>query len=170
MKHLIIILLFTISMVGQDLPMELNSKGELECLRITDSLGLSSDDIYDKTLEWVAITYQNSKGIVLSEIEGKMIRIKGVSSEPIEYIFNWRIGYTVQIDIKDNKTRMRIYDIVLLNLNNYSYPIEMIVKNGKFKSSIESVNYRKGANEEFCGIYKSYIEGLSNGVEPNDVW
>jgi hypothetical protein len=65
---------------------------------------------------------------------------------------------------------MRISDIVLLNMNNYSYGIELIVKNGKFSTSIESVNYRKGANEEFSRIYASYLEALSDGTESDDVW
>jgi hypothetical protein len=170
MKYLSIIFLFTISVVGQDLHMELNTEGRLECLRVTDSLDLTGSELYKKTLEWVASTYQNTEGAIQSEIKDQMIRIQKVSSEPIEYIFNWRIGYTVQIDIKDNKTRMRISDIVLLNLNNYSYGIELIVKNGKFKSSIESVNYRKGANEEFSRIYTSYLEALSNETESDNAW
>ena len=65
---------------------------------------------------------------------------------------------------------MRISDIVLLNLNNYSYGLELIVKNGKFKSSVESVNYRKGANEEFSRIYTSYLEALSSGTESDEAW
>jgi len=170
MKYLILVLLFTISTVAQDLPMKLNVKGKLECVRIIDSLDLSGPEIYEKTMEWIAITYQNPEGIDLSEIKGQMIKIQGVSSEPMEIIFNWRIGYTIQIDMKDNKSRIRISDIVLLNLNNYSYPIEMIVKNGKLRSSIESVNYRKGANNEFSNIYKSYLEALSNGIKSEDVW
>ena len=170
MKYLSIIFLFTISVVGQDLHMELNTEGRLECLKVTDSLDLTGNELYKKTLEWVASTYQNSEGAIQSEIKDQMIRIQKVSSEPIDYIFNWRIGYTLQIDIKDNKTRMRISDIVLLNLNNYSYDIELIVKNGKFKSSIESVNYRKGANEEFSRIYTSYLEALSNGAESDNGW
>lgn len=170
MKYLSIFFLFTISVVGQDLHMELNPDSRLECLKVTDSLDLTGHELYDKTLEWAAITYPNTEGVIRSEIEDQMIRIQGVSSEPIDYIFNWRIGYTVQIDIKNNKTRMRISDIVLLNLNNFSYGIELIVKNGKFKSSIESVNYRKGANEEFSRIYSSYLEALSNGTKSDDVW
>ena len=170
MKYLSIIFLFTISVVGQNLHMELNTEGRLECLKVTDSLDLTGNELYKKTLEWVASTYQNSEDAIQSEIKDQMIRIQKVSSEPIDYIFNWRIGYTVQIDIKDNKTRMRISDIVLLNLNNYSYDIELIVKNGKFKSSIESVNYRKGANEEFSRIYTSYLEALSNGTESDNGW
>ena len=150
--------------------MELNTEGQLECLRVTDSLDLTGHELYEKSLEWVTSTYQNTEGVIQSEIKDQMIRIQGVSSEPIDYIFNWRIGYTLQIDIKDNKTRMRISDIVLLNLSNYSYGIELIVKNGKFKSSVESVKYRKGANEEFSRIYTSYLEALSNGKEEDDVW
>lgn len=169
--NLSIIFLFTISVVGQDLQLELNTEGRVECLRVTDSLDLTGHELYEKTLEWVATTYQNTEGVIQSEKEGQMIRIQGVSSQPIEYIFNWRIGYNVQIDIKDNKTRMKLYDIVLLNLNNYSYPIEMIVKNGKFKSSIESVNYRKGACQEFNRIYTSYIDSFSDGIKSDDdVW
>jgi len=170
MKYLIIIFLFTISAIGQDLQMTLNTEGKLECLRVTDSLNLSSHEIYEKTLEWVSITYQNSDRLIQSELKDEMIMIQGVSSDPMEIIFNRRIGYTIRIDIKDNKSRIRISDIQLLNLNNYSYPIEMILKNGKFRSSIECVKYRKSANEEFSSVYKSYIEALSSEIKPNEVW
>ena len=170
MKYLIIIFLFTISAIGQDLHMTLDTKGKLECLSITDSLNLSSHEIYEKTLEWLAITYQNSDRLIQSERKDEMIMIQGVSSDPMEIIFNRRIGYTIRIDIKENKSRMRISDIVLLNLNNYSFPIEMILKNGKFRSSIECVKYRKSANEEFSKLYKSYLDALSDGMKTIDVW
>ena len=170
MKYLIIIFLFTISAIGQDLQMTVNTKGKLECLRVTDSLSLSRHEIYEKTLEWIAITYQNSVDLIQTERKDEMIMIQGVSSDPMEIIFNRRIGYTLRIDIKDNKSRMRISDIVLLNSNNYSYPIEMILKNGKFSSSIECVKYRKSANEEFCKLYKSYLDSLSDGMKTTDVW
>lgn len=170
MRYFILTFLFSLSAIGQDLPMELNAKGKLECLRIIDSLDLSSAEIYAKTVEWATLTYQNTKGVLPYERKDQMIRIRGVFSEPMEIIFNRRIGYSIQIDIKDNKTRMRIYDIVLVNLNNYSYDIEMIVKNGKFRSGVESVNYRKGANAEFSRIYQSYLAALSNGAKSNDVW
>lgn len=170
MKYLIIIFLFTISAIGQDLQMTLNTKGKLECLRVTDSLSLSRHEIYEKTLEWIAITYQNSVDLTQSERKDEMIMLQRVSSDPMEIIFNRRIGYTLRIDIKDNKSRMRISDIQLLNSNNYSYPIEMILKNGKFRSSVECVKYRKSANEEFSRVYKSYLEALSDEIKSNDVW
>ena len=170
MKYLILIFLITISTAAQDLPVKLNAKGKLECVKIIDSLDLSANEIYEKTLEWVAITYSNTEGIVISKEKDQMIRISGVFSEPMEIIFNRRIGCTIQIDIKDNKSRIRISDIVLLNLKNYSFPLEVIVKNGKFRSSIECVNYRKGANKEFGSIYGSYLEALSDEIESNDVW
>ena len=170
MRYFILTFLFSLSAIGQDLPMELNAKGKLECLRIIDSLDLSSAEIYAKTLEWATMTFENTEGVLPYEGNDQRIRIHGVFSEPMEIIFNRRIGYSIQIDIKDNKTRMRIYDIVLVNLNNYSYDIEMIVKNGKFRSGVESVNYRKEANKEFSRIYKSYLEALSNEAKPNDVW
>ena len=170
MRYLILIFLFTVPAMGQNLTMELNSKDKLECVRIIDSLDLSSNEIYNKTLEWVAITYQNTEDIALSEVKDQMIRVQNASSEPMEIIFNRRIGYTIQIDIKDNKSRIRISDIVLLNLKNYSFPIEVIVKNGKFRSSIECVNYRKVANKEFGRIYGSYLGALSDGTKSNDVW
>jgi hypothetical protein len=170
MKYLILIFLFTVSAIGQDLTMELNTKDKLECVRVIDSLDLSRSEIYEKTLEWVTITYQNSESVNLSDVKDQMIRIKKASSEPMDIIFNWRIGYTIQIDIKDNKLRLKISDIELINLKNYSYPMEIIVKNGKFRSGVESVNYRKGANEEFSSIYRSYLEALSGEVKLNDVW
>lgn len=170
MKYLIIIFLFTISAIGQDLQMTLNTKGKLECLKVTDSLSLSRHEIYEKTLEWIAITYQNSVDLTQSERKDEMIMLQRVSSDPMEIIFNRRIGYTLRIDIKDNKSRMRISDIQLLNSNNYSYPIEMILKNGKFRSSVECVKYRKSANEEFSRVYKSYLEALSDEIKSNDVW
>ena len=170
MKYLILIFLITISTAAQDLPVKLNAKGKLECVKIIDSLDLSANEIYEKTLEWVAITYPNTEGIVISKEKDQMIGISGVFSEPMEIIFNRRIGCTIQIDIKDNKSRIRISDIVLLNLKNYSFPLEVIVKNGKFRSSIECVNYRKGANKEFGSIYGSYLEALSDEIESNDVW
>jgi hypothetical protein len=170
MKYLIIIFLFTISAIGQDLQMTLNTEGKLECLRVTDSLSLSRHEIYEKTLEWVAITYQNSVDLIQTERKDEMILLRKASSDPMEIIFNRRIGYTLRIDIKDNKSRMRISDIVLLNSNNYSYPIEIILKNGKFRSSIECVKYRKSANEEFSKLYKSYLDALSDGVKTTNVW
>ena len=170
MKYLILIFLITISARAQDLTVKLNAKGKLECVKIIDSLDLSANEIYKKTLKWVAITCQNTEGIIISEEKDQMIRISGVFSEPMEIIFNWRIGYTIQIDIKDNKSRLRISDIVLLNLKNYSFPIEVIVKNGKFRSGIESVNYRKGASEAFSSIYRSYLEALSDEIKSDAVW
>ena len=171
MKQLIIIYFFTISIVGQDLHMELNNNGKLECLKITDSLNLSSNDIYEKTLKWITSAYSNDEqSIIESQIKGEMIKIQGVYSEPIELIFNWRIGYTIQIDIKENKTRMRIYDIILLNFKNYTYPMEIIVQNGKFRSGNEAVNYRAGADKEFNRVYKYYLKSLSNTNKPSDIW
>ena len=82
MKYLILTFLFTISAIGQDLPMELNAKGKLECVRVIDSLDFSSAEIYAKTLEWATMTYQNTKSVIPSEGKNQMIRIQGVSSEP----------------------------------------------------------------------------------------
>ena len=75
-----------------------------------------------------------------------------------------------QIEIKENKTRMRIYDIILLNLNNYTYPIEIIIQNGKFRSGNEAINYRAGADKEFDKVYKYYLKSLSDSSKPTDVW
>lgn len=81
---------------------------------IKDFTGLAKQDLYKKALTWVARTYNSANDVVqLKDPEAGQIICKGLGSVMVDVFYgNGYFAYTMILDIKDNKIRVRFENIL----------------------------------------------------------
>jgi len=85
-------------------------------------VNMSKDKIFDKTLEWMAVTFTDSKAVIeIKDKENGKIVGKGVASFIRGGIANIQFRFTMVIDIKDKKYRTTYSNYSQVN---YNYDIQ----------------------------------------------
>jgi hypothetical protein len=86
---------------------------------------MTVEDGYNKTLEWIKITYNTPKEVIKAELENEYIRIEGASNTitrkkmfGIPVFFNGK--YSITFEFKENKIKME-----LTKLQVYSGPSQI---------------------------------------------
>lgn len=100
-----------------------NSENKIVFEKIIPS-ELGKNAMFVNAKKWVAINYQDYKRVISMEDEtaGTLI-YKGVSTLNDGHLPH-RFSYTVEMTVKDNKARLRLYDILNLTYSGYPTPIE----------------------------------------------
>lgn len=115
----------------------LNENGDLQFIKIIDSLKLSKDELYNRVLSYFAYNYNDSKRVIQQQDkENGLIIAKGnfgafsVSDfqmgnflYPVTAIYEFRADHTVRVDIKNGKIR---YILTIPEYNiNLSFPSQL---------------------------------------------
>jgi hypothetical protein len=121
MKSIILISLMTMSISGfsQDVSFKVTSESITDFL-ITPCENKTQIEIYKKTIEWISITFKNSKQVIQSQIENDMIRIEGFTES-----FNGGPSsavYLIEISFKEGKYKFDPLEFTIINgVNKFKF-------------------------------------------------
>lgn len=112
MKFLLLCFLIPTCSFGQQLLPEKDGKVVYEEV---DSVTAPKDELYQRSKIWLVNSFKSAKEVIQIDDKGSgQIIGKGNFDYPITVIFEtamWTCYFSVQIDCRDNKARIRIYDI-----------------------------------------------------------
>jgi hypothetical protein len=86
---------------------------------VTPCEGKTQNEIYKKTVEWISLTFKNSKEVIQSQIENDMIRIEGFAE-----LFNGTSNatYLVEISFKEGKYKFDPVQFTIINgINKFDF-------------------------------------------------
>lgn len=135
----------------------------------------SSEDIYEKAVDWINFNYKNPEFVMKGRSEDNFLRFSGIKKNLSTYksmgvTMDYDLHYTIRIDFKDNKYRLTIEN-AYLNDENYILNNKKIMDFAKGKKmkiamteySTNSISYINSINESL----HDYISGKS---EQEDSW
>lgn len=177
MKYIFFIaVLFSESVFGQINKIKITKEKFYNTI-VTEVKNKKKKTIYDKTIKWINLNYQDPTKVILSKIDNEFIRIQGISDlywvqypEPRTDYFAYPVKYIIDISIKDNKYQFKIQnlqtklDYTFTDFNILSNPEFYYRKDGTF---IES---QKPTEEELPKYFNSLNQSLYNYIlEKKDV-
>jgi hypothetical protein len=167
MKWILPLILLITSYKGNSQTITLPQKDGKIYYEVIDSVkGKSKDQLYEISKKWFISTFKNAKAVIQSEDkEAGTIIGKGVSSTVVgsglgKMSLDFR--YTIEINIKQGKYRMRIYDLVNVmpgypdSETEASYARYQAGKSKKFLG-----DYLKGINEDINDTQNSYRKAVN---------
>jgi hypothetical protein len=95
-----------------------------------DSVNMSKEQLYKKAKVWLVNTFNDSKAVIEIDDSDKIV---GKGNFIVNYTYaltpsKCKFNFTVNLDFKDNKYRMQIYNIIAEFALNYETPVENIEK------------------------------------------
>lgn len=114
-KALVLIVLFVSSIsYSQIEKFEFTSEGFTDYL-VVPCIGKTKEILYQKTLDWIAKTYNNPKEVIKAKIDNEYIRIEGASENLIcisSIITNcYDSKYQIEVSFKDDKYKFDVTKI-----------------------------------------------------------
>jgi hypothetical protein len=178
MKKVILILALIIvsKSQSQELVSELNKDNKLEAIKVTVIKNKNKSEIYNSTLNWASYTFTKTESVLQAQVKDEMIRLSGVSNGVLDgpMGFMYGLGYTIQIEIKPNKLRFKIYDMSMIGVNaaRTKTPMENVLlkRSGKKRKSSRYLHYKIEADKEINSIYISLLEHINNEQKKKSDW
>jgi hypothetical protein len=134
-----------------------------------DSVSGSNDELFLRSKKWLVNAFRSAKDVIqLDDKESSKLMGKGSDSYYFEEGFNkWPVTsiiyFTLQIDIRDNKARIRIFNIEEGKERDVAKPIETYeYYPKKIKPKIE-----QKINEKMLGLLASFKTGISKSATDN---
>jgi hypothetical protein len=139
----------------------------------------TASELYNKTIDWINITYKNPKEVIKAQIENDYIRIEGISSNMLckkillsNICENGR--YQIEISFKDGKYK---FDVILLesyvNASQYNsggwHPVGLTNTSYAYKESGELRNTFKSYPEEIESTFNSLNNELKKTLESDTI-
>lgn len=125
-----------------------------QTLEFIDTCSLAKDQIYDRTLSWLTQLYNSANSAIdIKDREAGLFAVKGIVDIP-QGPFNYLspCAYTMQIRIKDSKTKM-VLTVGKMQTETGLYPP---------KNSMEQIY------SHFKSIHNSFVTMLSNNTKADD--
>jgi hypothetical protein len=121
--------------------------------------GKTAQELYKKTLDWVAITYNNPKEVIKAQIENDYIRVEGAKSnllciKSLGLLTCSDVRYQIEISFKDGK-----YKFDLTKLEQYNTPSQYS-RGGWYEISLNDTSYCYKENGELRSIFKLYPSAI----------
>jgi len=124
MKKLLLLLIIPFLSFGQDIPKFKLQPGLLDKIVITvDSL--STEALYNKTINWVKESYASPDNVLKSEIKNEKIRIRGYEKNVFRYkllgmVYMYDVDYSIEFEFKESRLRMSYYTNQIFNSKELS--------------------------------------------------
>lgn len=178
MKKITLLLIFlsVLTIQSQELISELNENNKLEAIIITDIENKTESDIYNSIINWTSYSFRNTESVLQAQIKNEMVRLSGVSNGVLDGPMGimYGLGYTIQIEIKPNKFRFKIYDLSMIGVDaaRTKTPMEYVLlkRSGKKRKSSKYLKYKIDADKEINRIYKSLLDQLNNKTNKKSDW
>jgi len=177
MKNLLLLLIiFPAFIYGQaikltdNLPMK---DGKIVYEKTFENLGKAKIDLFGYSKKWMADTFQSANSVIQSEDlnTGQIIGKGIVESTPIgmaSVLGSKGYLFSVQLDLKENKARIRIYNIQML-IKTGGYETKLILdneyKNAKPITGKGKIERAQNQVDTMNKIFESLIESYSNSIE-----
>lgn len=135
MKKILLLATLFVAVLFNAQKISKNENGIYEISEIIELENTSKDLIFNKTIQFLTTKYKFSQISIQYQnlSEGKIIAKGEWLTEPSKW--NGYIGHVLEMDIKDNKYRIKIYNLTFRYLNNFlkkpediSYPFERMPK------------------------------------------
>jgi len=151
--------------------------GKVTYERVVDAPGKSKDFIFNAANKWVLDNYNNQhninqNGIILSEDkdQGQILAKAAFSFREEGNLlhpgYNFMYIFNMQIDCKDGRYRIRLYNMVYGNYFNDKNPISMEFYNDELKNSKATIVQQNGANlnSQFKAVMQSLVDAVSKAA------
>ena len=126
-----------------------NENGIYEVSEIKELHNITKEEIFNKTIQFLTIKYKFSQVSIQYQNlnDGKIIAKGEWLTEPSKW--NGYIGHTFEMDIKDNKYRIKIYNLTFRYFNN-------------FYKKAEDITYPFETMPNFMGMRKNIFNDAEN--------
>ena len=129
--------------------------------------GKTAQELYNKTLDWINVTYKNPNSVIKAKIENEYIRIEGVSSKllcvkTLGLLTCNDAKYQIEISFKDGK-----YKFDLIKLEEYIPQTKYTYNSGWSDISLTNTTAYYKENGDIKNLFKLYpaaIEGEFNSL------
>jgi len=135
---------------------------------VVEADSASIEQMYNRTIEWINITYKNPEKVILSKVEDKYIRIEGFGTVGSTSTLGMTIPidafYGITFEFKENKAKFELTSLrsapsaQLPSINMTPNKDDIYKKNGKIRGNI--AGYYRDMLNYFNGLatdYESYI-------------
>lgn len=112
---------------------------------VTNIDSLSSNQLYEKTINWIKDTYKNPEEVIKAKFENEKVRFTGynpthLSSKVLMSTIFYDVRYTVEISFKDNKYKFEPTSLeIYVNPSEYGAggwsPINLDITTGYYKKN-----------------------------------
>lgn len=166
---LFLLLILTISGFSQDPIFKISKDGITDYI-ITPCETKTQSELFKKTIEWVSLTFKNSKEVIQSQIENDMIRIEGFAES-----FNGTSNatYLIEISFKEGKYKFDPVKFTIINgINKFDF---FSTFSSYFKSD---GNVKERLKDTISGVenvinslninLKEYILEIKSEIKKND--
>jgi hypothetical protein len=150
MKRLFLLLVFVCAVsFGQETDFTFSKDGFTDFV-VNECPGKTQNELYKKSIDWLAVTYNNPKEVLKAQIENDYIRIEGFSKNLLCFggmgKTYYDANYQIEISFKEGKYKFDVISVTLLNTK--SDP----------KIELEDMNEYYKSNGSIKGIYKYFPE------------
>jgi len=142
--------------------------------RIVNST-LDKNTQYLNVKKWIAVNYNDYKSVVKMEDQpGGILVLKGVSILSDDPTFmTEKMQYTIELTVKDKKTRIRIYDLSIdthfidINPKDKNEPLEDYIKRNRSRKDVYREDGAKSVAANY-NIIENLITNLSSAIVIKD--
>jgi len=169
-----IVLIFSKNVLSQELPKLKISNSGVEYIVIkADSL--TSQILYDKTLNWIKVYYKNPDKVLQSNITNEKIRISAFKENawwyfPMGIKTSYHMDYNIEISFKDGKYKIDFY---IGQFYTTDYAKTLFSYSSFFKSNGDVKNIYSDAiisiEETMNSIILNHFNYINGKIE-NDNW
>lgn len=177
MKKAILFLLFTGSIFAQENQFTFSESGFTDYV-VTNCPNKSKEEIYQKTIDWISVTYNDPKEVIKAQIQNDYIRFQALKKNVLlgtfmglETMQDYK--YHIEVSVKDGKYKFDVIDIEVYTPSTqytagYWSSLNLVntkgnYKNGKIKPSV------KFLPTELPKIFNELNESLFTYINNNEV-
>lgn len=137
------------------------SKNEFTDFVVVECKNKTQSELYKKTLDWVAVTYNRPSAVIQGQIENDYIRIEGFSKDLVAN----GTKYQIEISFKDGKYKFDIIQIEFWHDLDFPEPkwkkFDMINTNKYF----DKEGKIKGRYKSVCSRITEYFNSLNSNLK-----
>ena len=95
-------------------------------LVVVEYIQMSKNEIYDNAILWLADGFKWSKAVInFKDRETGTIAVNSLADVKIYFGVRLPVKFNIKIDIKENKYRLKYFDVIIVNDDGSEKPIEL---------------------------------------------
>ncbi|MFO7665279.1 MAG: DUF4468 domain-containing protein [Desulfobacterales bacterium] len=119
-------------------------------LVVVEYIQMSKNEIFDNTILWLAEGFKGSKaGIDFKDREIGTIAVNTSADLKMYFGVKLPVKFKIRIDIKENKYRLKYFDVIIVNDDGSEKPIEMAKRESLEPKVIEKFNEISASFEKY---------------------
>lgn len=162
MKQIFLLMLFVCCISwGQETEFNFTKDGFTDFV-VTECPGKTQSELYKKSIDWIAVTYNNPKEVLKAQIENDYIRFEGSSKGLVTIsslmTFSYPTTYQVEVSFKDGKYKFDVVEV------KYYIAPSQYGSGGWYNFDIDNTSVANYYNKkgEIKGTFKRMPEALTS--------